>query len=94
MKPILVCGKIEAEDSSLEQRSRCGAGVYPTIGSRAYARREELTMICEDCWLKDRDAGFAGMMHHGKMLPKAQAQFLLEEFLKAKIEALGRKSGC
>jgi hypothetical protein len=80
---FLVCGDISAEDSMLDQCSKCGALVYPTIGSHARARREGVPLLCIACWRKLPNPTFGGMMHHGKLLPERLAKKIHEDFQKA-----------
>jgi hypothetical protein len=65
---FLVCGPTNTADSTEDACSKCGAAVYPTIGSHARARREGVALICMDCWRKLPNSAFAGVMGHGKML--------------------------
>lgn len=67
---FIVCGTIRADDSSEGRCSTCDAVVYPTIGTLAFAQREEIPLVCVDCWRKLPEYQFGGFMHHGKMVTR------------------------
>ena len=54
--------------------------IWPTAGSLERALRDNLPMICTDCYEKRGNSIFGGFMHHGRMLPQGIARQLFIEY--------------
>ena len=90
----LVCATIRGPFAAEATCSKCSATIFPQRKSMERVLAERLPMICVDCYAKLDDMVFGGFMHHGRMLPEAQAERLFLEFEQALVrDKIARRPG-
>lgn len=68
---FIICGPAgQMIPGELALCSKCGAEIWPTSGTLERARRENISLICMDCFAKfdDDEWAFGGVMHHGEYM--------------------------
>jgi hypothetical protein len=60
--------------------SQCSSMIWPTRGTLEIAEKRKFTPICVRCYEKLEDPIFGGVMHHGEMVPPAEALAFLLNF--------------
>jgi hypothetical protein len=75
----IVCGpKGPLVAGKLALCSECGAEVYPTEGTLAHARKEDISLLCMDCFAKTDGYEYGGVIDNGKIVSSRHGEMLRE----------------